>query len=223
MWLQLPHGYRLEQGTKICHFQEKDIELRLNLLIMSYLTVCPFLMTYENLNSLNFYGMDSFPKFLKVNKSLLLWQVLTSWQMDNWGKHTMGPAESATNSLFSTCSSHIWLFGWLETWRSHWDSVEKKQRVPLWYVSSLCTCWTNFFLAMQLPDSSIKTIYFIAFFYMMLSVYHGLSPSGSSTVLCELQNHHIYQQHFSFVSYTAKKLCFASSTTRWVTLFFMSV
>lgn len=62
----------------------------------------------------------------------------------------------------------------------------------------------NFFLAMQLPDSSIKTIYFIAFFYMMLSVYHGLSPSGSSTVLCELQNHHIYQQHFSFVSYTAK-------------------
>ena len=44
MWLQLPHGYRLEQGTKICHFQEKDIKLLLNLLVMSYLTLCPFLI-----------------------------------------------------------------------------------------------------------------------------------------------------------------------------------
>lgn len=64
----------------------------------------------------------------------------------------------------------------------------------------------NFFPAMQLPDSSIKTIYFIAFFYMMLPIYHGLSPSGSSSVLCELQNHHICQQRHFLIGWTAKTL-----------------
>lgn len=92
---------------------------------------------------------------LKAKKWRCFLQVHTSWTMVNWGKYSMGQAENATHWHIFSCSSCLWLFGWLKTRRSHWNSVEKKQRISLWYISIILASFLNFSTISALNDSVI--------------------------------------------------------------------
>lgn len=63
-------------------------------------------------------------------------QVPSPWEKANCNRewYRMGKAKSSTNWYSLSWSSYFWLFEWFASWWSYRDSVEEKQRIPLWFV-----------------------------------------------------------------------------------------